>query len=58
MLSQKDLKINERLKKGTGVSKWIRRKDEMMLLMQSRDIIEEEKTVKILPLMGRTEVQK
>lgn len=58
MLSQKDLKINERLKKGTGVSEWIRRKDEMMLLMQSRDIIEEEKTVKILPLMGRTEVQK
>lgn len=58
MLSQKDLKINERLKKGTGVSKWIRRKDEMMLLMQSRDIKEEEKTVKILPLMGRTEVQK
>lgn len=58
VLFQRDLKINERLKKGTGVSEWIRRKDEIMLLERSRDILEEERTVKNLPLMERAEVQK
>lgn len=58
VLSGKDLKVNERLKKRVGVSEWIRRKDKMMSLVQSREIIEEERTVKISPLMERTELQK
>lgn len=57
VLSGKDLKVNERLKKRIGVSEWIRRKDKIMPLVQSREIIEEESTVKISPLMEWTEMQ-
>lgn len=57
VLSGQDLKVNEKLKKRIGVSEWIRRKDKMMSLMQSREIIEEESTVKISPLMEWTEMQ-
>jgi len=58
LLSGKHLKMNERLKRIIGVSEWTRRKDQIMSLVQSREIIEEERTVKISPLMERSELKK
>lgn len=57
VLSGKGLNVNERLKNRIGVSEWIRRKDKIMSLLQSREIIEE-RTLKISPLTERTEIQK